>query len=104
MTRTPSEIGPLVLERVRRANPSTANADVIARLILDNGADSSVCFMAGGSLAHGAKPNSAPGPERRDRQESLYDEAVWRSHGRVAELLVRNGARRLRRRRTRGSR
>ena len=45
-------------------------------------------------LTHGANPNSAPGPERRNRQRSLYDEAVFRGHLAVAELLVRYGARR----------
>ncbi len=43
-------------------------------------------------LSHGANPNSAPGPQRRNRQRSLYDEAMFRGHVEVAELLVRYGA------------
>jgi ankyrin repeat protein len=43
-------------------------------------------------LAHGANPNAAPGPQRRDRQRPLYDEAIVRGHTELAELLVRHGA------------
>jgi hypothetical protein len=43
-------------------------------------------------LAHGTNPNAAPGPHRRNRQRSLYDEAVFRGHVELAELLVRHGA------------
>ena len=47
-------------------------------------------------LSHGANPNAAPGPQRRNRQRSLYDEAIFRGHPEMAELLVRYGAKRSR--------
>src|SRR5262249_32648045 len=43
-------------------------------------------------LTHHANPNAAPGPGRRDRQGSLYDEAMYRGHVRVAEMLAAHGA------------
>ena len=43
-------------------------------------------------LTHGANPNAAPGPQRRNRQRSLYEEALVRGHVELAELLVRYGA------------
>ena len=48
--------------------------------------------LASWCLAHGANPNAAPGPQRRNRQRSFYDEAVFRGHAQLAELLVRHGA------------
>jgi len=65
-----------------------------ARWFLDIAVEHDDLRLAEWCLAHGANPNSAPGPERRDRQRSLYDEAVLRGHTDVADLLVRYGARR----------
>jgi uncharacterized protein len=48
--------------------------------------------LADWCLSHGANPNSAPGPQRRNRQRSLYDEAMFRGYVDVAERLVRYGA------------
>jgi ankyrin repeat protein len=63
-----------------------------ARWFLDIAVEHNDVQLAEWCLSHGANPNSAPGPERRNRQRSLYDEAVFRGHEGVAELLVRFGA------------
>ena len=64
-----------------------------ARWFLEIAVEHDDVRLAEWCLAHGANPNSAPGPERRDRQGSLYEEAVSRGHMDVAQLLVRYGAR-----------
>ena len=63
-----------------------------ARWFLDIAVEHNDAQLAEWCLSHGANPNSAPGPQRRNRQRSLYDEAVIRGHEGVAELLVRYGA------------
>ena len=63
-----------------------------ARWFLDIAVEHNDAQLAEWCLSHGANPNSAPGPQRRNRQRSLYEEAVFRGHGGVAELLVRYGA------------
>ena len=65
-----------------------------ARWFLDVAVEHDDVQLAEWCLSHGANPNSAPGPQRRNRQRSLYDEAVFRGHMGVAELLVRYGAQR----------
>jgi ankyrin repeat protein len=65
-----------------------------ARWFLDVAVEHNDVQLAEWCLSHGANPDSAPGPERRNRQRSLYDEAMFRGHEEVAELLVRYGARR----------
>ena len=65
-----------------------------ARWFLDIAVEHNDVELAEWCLSHGANPNAAPGPERRDRQRSLYEEAVFRGHAEVAELLVRFGAKR----------
>ena len=63
-----------------------------ARWFLDIAVEHNDAVLAEWCLSHGANPNSAPGPQRRNRQRSLYEEAVFRGHGDVAEVLVRHGA------------
>jgi ankyrin repeat protein len=63
-----------------------------ARWYLDVAVEHNDLQLAEWCLARGANPNAAPGPGRRDRQGSLYDEAVQRGHQELAELLVRHGA------------
>ena len=63
-----------------------------ARWFLDAAVEHDDAQLAEWCLSHGANPNSAPGPQRRNRQRSLYDEAMFRGHVVVAELLVRYGA------------
>ena len=63
-----------------------------ARWFLDAAVEHDDAKLAEWCLSHGANPNSAPGPQRRNRQRSLYDEAMFRGHVDVAELLVRYGA------------
>ncbi|MBA2306257.1 MAG: ankyrin repeat domain-containing protein [Acidobacteria bacterium] len=65
-----------------------------ARWLLDAAVEHNDVQLAEWCLTHGANPNSAPGPQRRNRHRSLYEEAVFRGHVEVAELLVRYGARR----------
>jgi ankyrin repeat protein len=65
-----------------------------ARWFLDVAVERDDVQLAEWCLSHGANPNSAPGPQRRNRQRSLYDEAMSRGHGAVAELLVDYGAKR----------
>ena len=63
-----------------------------ARWFLDTAVEHNDVRLAEWCLSHGANPNSAPGPQRRNRQRPLYEEAVFRGHLGVAELLVRYGA------------
>ncbi len=63
-----------------------------ARWYLDVAVEHNDLALAGWCLAHGANPNAAPGPGRRNRQQSLYDEAMFRGHVELAELLARHGA------------
>jgi ankyrin repeat protein len=63
-----------------------------ARWHLDIAVEHDDLELAEWCLTHAANPNAAPGPGRRDRQLSLYDEAVARGHLDLAELLVRHGA------------
>jgi ankyrin repeat protein len=63
-----------------------------ARWFLDVAVEHNDVELADWCLSHGANPNSAPGPERRHRQRPLYEEAMFRGHVAVAELLVRYGA------------
>jgi ankyrin repeat protein len=63
-----------------------------ARWFLDTAVEHGDVPLAEWCLSHGANPNSAPGPERRNRQRPLYAEAVVRGHQEVAEVLVRYGA------------
>ena len=63
-----------------------------ARWFLDIAVEHNDVQLAEWCLSHGANPNSAPGPQRRNRQRPLYEEAVFRGHMGVAELLVRYGA------------
>ena len=63
-----------------------------ARWFLDAAVEHNDLELAEWCLAHGANPNSAPGPQRRNRQRPLYEEAVMRGHLELAELLVRYGA------------
>jgi ankyrin repeat protein len=65
-----------------------------ARWFLDVAVEHNDVQLAEWCLSHGANPNSAPGPQRRNRQRSLYEEAVFRGHVGVADLLVRYGAKR----------
>ncbi|MGE5837549.1 MAG: ankyrin repeat domain-containing protein [Acidobacteriota bacterium] len=65
-----------------------------ARWFLDAAVEHNDAELAEWCLSHGANPNSAPGPQRRNRQRPLYEEAVFRGHIEVAEVLVRYGARR----------
>jgi uncharacterized protein len=64
------------------------------RWFLDVAVEHNDVQLAEWCLSHGANPNSAPGPQRRNRQRSLYEEAVFRGHVGVADLLVRYGAKR----------
>ena len=63
-----------------------------ARWHLDIAVEHNDLALAHWCLTHGADPNAAPGPQRLDRQGSLYEEAVLRGHREVAELLARHGA------------
>jgi ankyrin repeat protein len=63
-----------------------------ARWHLDHAVEQDDLALAEWCLAHGANPNSPPGPGRRDRQNTLYDDAITRGHGAIAELLARHGA------------
>src|SRR5262249_3715670 len=63
-----------------------------ARWCLDAAAERNDLELAGWCLSHGANPNSPPGPGRRDKQRSLYEEATLRGHSELAELLARHGA------------
>jgi ankyrin repeat protein len=62
-----------------------------ARWFLDAAVEHDDRELAEWCLAHGANPNSAPG-SRRNRQRPLYEEAVFRGHMEVAEVLARYGA------------
>jgi ankyrin repeat protein len=63
-----------------------------ARWFLETAVEHNDVELAEWCLGHGANPNSAPGPGRRNRQRPLYEEAVFRGHTAVAEALVRYGA------------
>jgi ankyrin repeat protein len=63
-----------------------------ARWYLDIAVEHNDLELAEWCLTHGANPNAAPGPGRRNRQRALYDEAMFRGHVALAELLVRHGA------------
>ena len=63
-----------------------------ARWFLDIAVEHNDVQLAEWCLSHGANPNSAPGPQRRNRQRPRYEEAEFRGHAEVAELLVRYGA------------
>jgi ankyrin repeat protein len=63
-----------------------------ARWFLDVAVEHNDVQLAEWCLSRGANPNSAPGPQRRNRQRPLYEEAVFRGHAEVAELLARYGA------------
>jgi ankyrin repeat protein len=63
-----------------------------ARWHLDIAVEHNDLALAEWCLAHGANPNAAPGPGRRNRQRSLYDEAMFRGHQELAERLARGGA------------
>jgi ankyrin repeat protein len=63
-----------------------------ARWFLDVAVEHNDVSLAEWCLSHGANPNSVPGPQRRNRQRSLYDEAMFRGHEGIAELLVHYGA------------
>jgi uncharacterized protein len=63
-----------------------------ARWYLDIAVEHNDLELAEWCLAHGANPNSPPGPGRRNRQRPLYEEAVFRGHLELAELLARHGA------------
>ena len=63
-----------------------------ARWHLDIAVEHDDLELAEWCLTHGANPNAAPGPGRRNRQRSLYEEAIVRGHVEIAELLVRHGA------------
>jgi ankyrin repeat protein len=63
-----------------------------ARWYLDIAVEHNDLELAEWCVTHGANPNAAPGPERRNRQHSLYEEAILRGHVELAELLVRHGA------------
>jgi ankyrin repeat protein len=63
-----------------------------ARWHLDIAVEHNDLELAEWCLTHGANPNAAPGPQRRNRQGSLYDAAILRGHTELAELLVRHGA------------
>ena len=65
-----------------------------ARWFLDIAVEHNDLTLAEWCLTHGANPNAAPGPQRRNRQRSLYEEALVRGHVEIAELLVRHGAHR----------
>lgn len=65
-----------------------------ARWFLDIAVEHNDVELAAWCLAHNANPNSLPGPGRRNRQRALYDEAVFRGHRELAELLVKHGAKR----------
>ena len=63
-----------------------------ARWFLEMAVEHNDVELAEWCLSHGANPNSPPG-SREDRQQSLHDEAVFRGHLDVANVLVRHGAR-----------
>ena len=63
-----------------------------ARWHLDVAGEYNDLELAEWCLAHGANPNAQPGPQPRNRQHSLYDEAIIRGYTGLAELLVRHGA------------
>ena len=63
-----------------------------ARWYLDVAVEHNDLALAEWCLTHGANPDAAPGPQRRNRPHSLYDEALFRGHVDLAELLARHGA------------
>src|SRR6185503_13043870 len=63
-----------------------------ARWFLEIAVEHNDVALAEWCLAHGANPNTAPGAQRRNRQRPLYEDAIFRGHTEVAELLVRHGA------------
>jgi ankyrin repeat protein len=63
-----------------------------ARWYLDIAVEHNDLELAEWCLAHGATPNAAPGPQRHDRQHSLYEGAILRGHTELADLLARYGA------------
>ena len=63
-----------------------------ARWFLDIAVEHNDLALAEWCLAKGVNPNTAPGPQRRNRQRPLYEEALVRGHVELAELLVRHGA------------
>src|SRR6185436_14730187 len=63
-----------------------------ARWFLETAIEHDDEVLAEWCLSHGANPNSPPGPGRRDHQHSLYEEAMFRGHTRVANVLLRYGA------------
>jgi ankyrin repeat protein len=65
-----------------------------ARWFLDVAVEHNDLELAEWCLTHNANPNSAPGPGRRNRQRPLFEEAVFRGHRELAELLVKYGAKR----------
>lgn len=65
-----------------------------ARWHLDIAVEHNDLELAEWCLTHGANPKPAAGPQRRNRQRSLYEEAIFRGHVELAELLVRYGANR----------
>jgi ankyrin repeat protein len=63
-----------------------------ARWYLDAAIEHNDRELAEWCLAHGANPNAAPGPGRKNKQRSLYDEAMFRGYVELAEVLARHGA------------
>jgi ankyrin repeat protein len=63
-----------------------------ARWYLDIAVEHDNAELAEWCLSHGANPNAAPGRGRRNRQRPLYEEAMFRGHVAVADVLARYGA------------
>jgi uncharacterized protein len=63
-----------------------------ARWHLHNAIDSNDLVLAEWCLAHGADPNAAPPPHPKFPKHSLYEEAMFRGHIEMADLLARYGA------------
>ncbi len=63
-----------------------------ARWFLEAAVEHDNVQLAEWCLSHGANPNTAPARGGREFQHSLYDEAILRGHGKVAEALARYGS------------
>jgi len=63
-----------------------------ARWYLDAAIAHNNLALARWCLTHGANPNAAPGPERHNKPDSLYEEAMLRGCTELAALLARYGA------------
>src|SRR5260370_31959619 len=63
-----------------------------ARFLLGIAIEKNDVELADWLLAHGASPNAAPAPGRKQSQRSLHEEALRRGHKEIADLLVRYGA------------